>query len=404
VFSSWIKQLPDGTVTTPGGYLATGLNCGIKEDNRPDLAILYSESPAVAAGVFTRNLFQAAPVTFTRRRLDSPIRALVVNSGNANACTGEQGMEDALTTAKFAARYLEIPWESVLVSSTGVIGKFLPLEKLRGGLEKAAETLSLEGGTKAAEAILTTDTIIKETALQIEEEEGTYYLGGMAKGSGMICPRMATMLAFFTTDLIINQDLLKEALYEAVERSFNLISIDGDTSTNDMVLVMANGASGVEINERGDAYRRFCEALEAACRYLAYRIVRDGEGTTKVIALRIKGSPDFSTAKAVARSVLNSLLVKTAFFGEDANWGRIFMAVGNAEVKIDPYKVDLYLGEVKVAENGQGVSFSEEETSQVLNETEVPVTLDLKQGEVELLTWGSDLSHQYVTINADYRT
>jgi len=404
VCSLSFNKLSPGGVTYPEGFTASGLACGIKKEGRSDLALLYSEIPAVAAGVFTRNLFKAAPVRVTRERMNNSVHALVVNSGNANACTGEQGWNDSCETARIAARYLKVPEESVLVSSTGVIGELLPVEKLKKGLEKATLSLAREGGHQAAEAILTTDTVTKEIALQVERQEGSYHLGGMAKGSGMVCPRMATMLAFLTTDVEISRELLQEALTWAVERSFNLISIDGDTSTNDMVLVMSNGASGIKINHKGAAYRQFCHMLNQACRELSYRIVKDGEGTARVIALRVKGAPDFCTARSIARTVLNSLLVKTAFFGEDANWGRIFMALGNSEVKIDPDKIDLYLGNLKIASKSRGVAFKEKDAAEVLKQKEVPVTIDLNQGEEEILTWGSDLSYQYITINAAYRT
>lgn len=398
------KEVPQGHLTSPQGFKGAGVSVGIKKDGEKDVGLLFSEEPAAAAGVFTCNLFSAPPVLLTRDRIDSPVQALVVNSGNANACTGERGWRDAQETAAAGARWLELPESSVLVSSTGVIGEYLPMDLLYQGIERAWEGLSPQGGPQFANAILTTDTVTKETAWEAHTGAGSFLVGGTAKGSGMICPQMATMLSFLTTDLSIERELLQEALNRAVARSFNLISIDGDASTNDMVVIMANGASGTVIKERGEAFEAFCQVLETVCRDLAYRVVRDGEGTTKVISLEIKNAPSYDTARAIMRTVLNSLLVKTAFFGEDANWGRILMAVGNAGVSLDPQKVRLFLGPVLVADGGERVEFAEEEAAVVMGEKEVPVTIDLQQGEENLHAWGSDLSHRYVTINADYRT
>ncbi len=402
----YLHKIEGGTVTSPRGITAAGVSCGIKDESK-DMAVLFSETPCTAAGVFTTNLYAAPPVILTRRRLENPVRALVVNSGNANACVGPQGLEDAVQMARHASRCLQVPGEAVLVASTGVIGRPLPMNKIRSGIELACGELSPEGGHLAARAIMTTDTAVKEAAWRVEHkgaEGGSYHLGGMAKGSGMICPDMATMLAFITTDAQVERRLLQKALARAADRSFNLITVDGDTSTNDMALVLAGGSSGVKIEREGPAFDYFCAALQELCRELSYAIVRDGEGATKVIALHIKQAPDLSTARRLARSVLNSLLVKTAFFGEDANWGRIFTAMGCSGASFDPQKVDLYLGPVQVASRGRGAAFSEAEALRVLREREVPVTIDLNMGEEELWTWGSDLSYDYVTINASYRT
>ncbi len=402
----YMQWLPQGGVTSSRGWSASGVACAIKSSNsdKKDLGLIYTEFPAEAAGVFTENVFTAAPVLVTRERLKNRVHAVVVNSGNANACVGERGIADARRMTGLAAGRLGVPGDSVLVGSTGVIGQTLPMDNIEEGITLAAEKLSEEGGGDAAESILTTDTAAKEAACRVQGEEGAYTIGGMAKGAGMICPNLATMLAFLTTDVEIDRELLQVALRRAADRSFNLISIDGDTSTNDTLLVMANGASGVKIKGEGPAFDRFCAALEEVCRDLAYRIVDDGEGATKVVALKVKGAPDEESAGVLAKSVLNSLLVKTAFFGEDANWGRIFMALGNAGVKFDPEKVDLYLGDVQVAASGQGLDFSEEEAARVLQCREVPVTVDLNQGDAELLSWGNDLSYEYVTINGSYRT
>ncbi len=401
--NDYYKKLPQGGVASPQGWNASGVACGIKESGR-DLGLLYTELPGTAGGVFTSNLFASPTVKLSRERIANRVHAQVVNSGNANACMGEQGYKDVREMAFLAAEHLRVPEESVLVASTGVIGQALPMENVKAGMARAAGELSPEGGIDAANAILTTDTAAKQVAMQVEEEGGSYLVGGMAKGAGMICPNMATMLAFLTTDVQIDRELLQPALQHAADQTFNLITVDGDNSTNDMVIVMANGASGIKINREGPAYQRFCSVLQEACRELSYRIVDDGEGVTKVIALRVKGAPDRGTARTVARAILNSVLVKTAFYGEDANWGRIFMALGNAGVDFNPEKVDLFIGAVQVAAQGRGLSFSEEEAAAVLRCREVPVTLDLNMGQEELLAWGTDLSHDYVSINGSYRS
>jgi len=396
-----------GGITAVPGIDAAGVKCGIKKDGSSDLALIYSREPAAAAGVFTTNKFKAAPLIITERHLSNPaIRAIVINSGNANACTGDQGIKDALSTAEIAAGKLDLKIEDVLVASTGVIGHYLPMDRLSLGIEEAVGKLSPEGGEDAARAIMTTDTVMKESACRVKPdgEKGSYTIGGMAKGSGMICPDMATMLAFVATDVRIKKEALQKSLQMAVERSFNVITVDGDTSTNDMVLVISNGTSGIEVEEGGDLWHAFNESLLHVCQDLAYQIVADGEGATKVIKVTVKGSPDYETGKKLARSILNSPLVKTAFFGEDANWGRIITAMGNADVHFIPDQVDIYLGKMQVTARGKGLVFDESEAKGILMQAEIPVLVDLNMGLEEVVSYGCDLSYDYIRINADYRS
>ncbi|MDO9536038.1 MAG: bifunctional glutamate N-acetyltransferase/amino-acid acetyltransferase ArgJ [Bacillota bacterium] len=396
-----------GGITAVSGIDAAGVKCGIKKNGDSDLALIYSREPAAAAGVFTRNKFKAAPLIVTERHISNPtVSAIVINSGNANACTGDQGIKDALSTAEIVAGKLGLRREDVLVASTGVIGHYLPMERLSLGIDKAVEKLSPKGGEDAARAIMTTDTVIKESAcrVQLDGEQGFFTIGGMAKGSGMICPDMATMLAFVATDVKIKKEALQKSLQEAVERSFNVITVDGDTSTNDMVLVISNGTSEIEVEEDGDLWHVFNESLLHVCQDLAYKIVVDGEGATKVIKVTVKGSPDYETGKKLARSILNSPLVKTAFFGEDANWGRIITAMGNADVHFIPDQVDIYLGKMQVTARGKGLVFDESEAKAILMQTEIPVLVDLNMGLEEVISYGCDLSYDYIRINADYRS
>ncbi len=400
--------LPGGGITSPAGFRASGVYCGVKKNNgeNKDVAIIFSETGAVAAGLFTRNIFQAAPVIVSRERIGNIIRAIVVNSGNANACVGDGGYVDALKMADIAAGCLELEPDSVLVSSTGVIGARLPMEKIAEGINKAADQLtdSMAGGDYAAQAILTTDTGIKKVACRGEIDGKSFIVGGIAKGSGMIAPNMATMLSFITTDLAVEKEFLAEALKEAVRYSFNLISVDGDTSTNDMVITLANGLSGAEVAGKGPNYELFKRILFAVCRELACMIARDGEGITKFIVLNLKGIPDYEKGRTMALSVLNSLLVKTAFHGEDANWGRILAALGYSGVPFDPKKVSLYLGPIKVAEAGEKADFKEDEAAAYLKGEDIEVTVELNAGKENLTAWGNDLSCEYVKINSDYRS
>ncbi len=400
------EKLSDPSITVVRGIKAAAVGCGLK-NKKDDLALVYSESAATAAGVFTRNLVQAAPVKLCREVIGAPVQAVVVNSGNANACTGEEGMENARKMAELAAAPLGLSPEQVLVCSTGVIGQQLPMEQISEGIAGAVQSLSgeAEAGHRAAGAILTTDKVTKEVAYRGYYRGEPFHLAGMAKGSGMICPDMATMLAFLYTDLKVSRPLLQRLVQEAVERSFNLITVDGDMSTNDTVLLLACGAAPIgELEEESELCRVFAEMLGEACRELAYRIVSDGEGVTKVITLTLQGASDTDAAKVLARSVLNSPLVKTAFYGEDANWGRILAALGYAGVAFDPDKVDIFIGPLQVVAKGEAVAFSENEARLILQEKEIAVRVDLHDGPSSVTAWGTDLSHDYVSINSHYRS
>ncbi len=399
-----IEKIAGGITAVPG-IAAAGVRCGIKKDGGRDLALLYSEGPAAAAGTFTTNRVKAPPLLFTEKHIQNPVRAVVINSGNANACTGEQGYRDALATAEAAALELGIKKEEVLVASTGVIGVYLPMQKLFDGLRTAKELLSPEGGHEAAEAIMTTDTVPKETAYRVNAGRESFVVGGMAKGSGMICPDMATMLAFIATDCpALGREKAGALLKEAVEQTFNLITVDGDTSTNDMVLLLSTAPAAGRGEADPSLEEGFRGALERVCRELACMIVADGEGATKVLCLQLKRARDYGQGRKLAMSVLNSALVKTAFFGEDANWGRIITAMGYSGARFDPGKVDIFLGDVKVMEDGRGLVFDEEKAAGVLSGREIPIVIDLKAGTKTLEAWGCDLSYDYVKINSAYRS
>jgi glutamate N-acetyltransferase/amino-acid N-acetyltransferase len=401
-------KIIEGGVTAPEGFLAAGVKCEVKKGrDKKDLAIIYSEERAVAAGVFTRNLVKAAPVILTEKLVaQGSLQALVINSGNANACTGEQGMEDARQMAHLTAQALGIDSQSVGVASTGVIGAPLPMDRIEKGIKDAAGLLSRDGHTDAALAIMTTDTRKKECAVQVQVGGKTVTIGGMAKGSGMIHPNMATMLGFVTTDVAIEPTLLKNLVKKGTDRTFNMITVDGDTSTNDTLVVLANGLAGNATlqDETSEDMAQFEAGLYHVLEYLAKEIARDGEGATKFIEINVKGAKSYHEGRQVAKSVAGSNLVKTAIFGQDANWGRILAAVGYSGATIDPNKVDIYLGHVKVAENGAGLAFDEDEALAVLRETDVTITIDLKSGSSSATSWTCDLTFDYIKINADYRT
>jgi glutamate N-acetyltransferase/amino-acid N-acetyltransferase len=406
MIESKLTKLENTGVTIAKGYKAAGIACGIKKGKK-DLAVIYSEKDAVAAGVFTLNQVQAAPVLLCKQHLENPIRAIVVNSGNANACTGEQGSSDACAMAANLAKALDVEAAQVMVCSTGVIGEPMPMDRVNSGLAEIAGVLGqdTQAGLDAAEAILTTDTKVKLSAYRCTLPEGEFHIAGMAKGSGMICPNMATMLAFMVTDVKIERPLLQKLFAEAADHSFNVITVDGDTSTNDTAMILANGAAeGVEITEDSPFFSHFKEALNMVCRELALQIVEDGEGLTKLITLTIKNAPDKAGARIMAKSILNSPLVKTAFYGEDANWGRIIAALGYAGVEFDPAKVDIFIGPYQVAKNGGAVGFSEEAMKKVLQQRDISVVINLKLGSATVTAWGTDLSHEYININADYRS
>lgn len=399
-------------ITVPRGFLAAGVHCGIKKE-KPDLAVLCSEAACVAAGVFTRNKVKAAPVLVTRERVESeaPLRAVVVNSGNANACTGRKGMEDALEMTKVTALHLGLEPLQVAVASTGVIGVPLPMDRVREGIAAACRSLSPFGGGAAASAIMTTDTVPKEYAVSFGVAGTGYHedvkvcIGGMAKGSGMIRPDLATMLCFLTTDAVITGEALDKALRSAVDRSFNMIAVDNDTSTNDMVLIMANGAAQNPVIECGTSeYEEFERRLTGVCIHLAKWLVRDGEGATKFIEVRVRGAADYRDAKSAAFAVACSDLVKTAMFGEDPNWGRVVAAVGYSEAFVDPERIGVIIGPVRVVENGVATGYREESAKEALSGRDVSIVVDLNVGSAEAVVWTCDLSYDYVKINGSYRS
>jgi len=392
-------------ITYPIGIKAAGVNCGIRL-NRKDLALIYSDKLADAAAMYTTNKFKAAPLVVTEKNLSlsgGKLKAVLINSGIANACTGEKGLKDAWETVSYVSEGLNIKKEYVAVFSTGKIGEFLPLNKIKDGVEKAISALDYAGGEEAAEAILTTDTRKKEAAVNFTLEGKEVRIGGMAKGSGMINPHMATMLGLVTSDISISQELLKSALQQVVEKTFNMISVDGDTSTNDMVVVMANGlAENRMMEEKDDNYYKFYQALYFVIEYLAKCIAKDGEGATKMIEVEVKNALSFAEAKKVAKAVINSPLVKTAIFGNDPNWGRILAAVGYSGAEVVADKVDLYLKE-KIVENGQPLKFSRQNIHEYLGSSkEIKIVIDLKMGEENATAWGCDLTYDYVKINTKY--
>lgn len=395
-----------GGVTTAKGFLAGTACAAIKKVDKRDVAVICSSVPATAAGVFTLNRVKAAPLLISMERLaDGNARAVVVNSGNANACNGERGMKDALAMAAEAAVVLGVPEGEVLVASTGVIGKKMPMDKVLPGVRAAAGQVSPEGGSLAAQAIMTTDTYSKEAAVQMELGGKVITIGGTAKGSGMIHPNMATLLCFITTDAAVSAACLKKALQHATDLSFNMITVDGDSSTNDMAVIMANGMAGNKsIEDEGLDYTYFRDALTAVCTSLAKAIARDGEGATKMIEVRVLGAGTELDARLAARSVAGSSLLKAAVFGNDANWGRVICAAGYSGAGFDPDKFDIFLGDVQVARDGGSLEFSEELALEELKKDTVTITLDLKSGGCGATAWGCDLSYDYVKINADYRT
>lgn len=395
----------DGGVTAAQGFRAAGVHAGLKRKKK-DVALLVSDQPAAVAGTFTTNLVKAAPLIVTQEHMQGgTARAVVVNSGNANACTGEQGLRAARHTAALLADRLGVSAEEVMVSSTGVIGQPLPMDKVEAGIEQAFAELDAAKWLDASEAIMTTDTVPKNFAVEFEIQGKTVRLGGMAKGSGMIHPNMATMLAFLTTDAAIDPSYLQVALKKAVDQTFNMISVDGDTSTNDMTLIMANGMAGNVPLYQGDPNADvFEEALEKVCLHLAKSVARDGEGATKLVEVHVSGAPSLEAARQVARSISTSNLVKTAIFGEDANWGRILCAAGYSGVTFDPELVDIYLGDVCVAKDGASLPFDEGRAKEILKESDVRISLSLGAGEHEATAWTCDMTFDYIKINASYRS
>lgn len=402
-----------GGVTAAKGFCAAAAEAGIKYKNRKDMAMIYSKTPCKTAGVFTSNVVKAAPVLWDKKIVESrgDTHAVVINSGIANACTGKLGYEYCRETAQEAADALEITLENVLICSTGVIGMQLPVEKLTGGVRMLAKELSEseEAGTEAAKAIMTTDTRNKQVAVRVKLGGKEVTVGGMCKGSGMIHPNMCTMLAFVTTDVNISQKLLQEALSEDVKATFNMISVDGDTSTNDTLLVLANGEAGnTEITEKNEEYQIFAEALHFVNEALAKKIAGDGEGATALFEAKIIHADTLENARTLAKSVITSSLTKAAVFGHDANWGRILCALGYSGAAFDPEKIELYLessaGKILIFKDGTAADYSEEEAGRILSSSEVTALVDMKMGDAEATAWGCDLTYDYVKINADYRS
>ena len=402
-----------GGVTAAKGFQAASTAAGIKYQGRTDMAMVYSEKPCVAAGTFTTNIVKAAPVRWDQDIVYNHPSAQVIicNSGIANACTGEEGFGYCRETAKAAAETMNVDADSVLVASTGVIGMQLPIEKLAAGVRAMAPKLqgTLEAGNEAAKAIMTTDTKEKEVAVEIEIGGKTVTIGGMCKGSGMIHPNMCTMLGFVTTDACISKKLLQEALSQDVKDTYNMVSVDGDTSTNDTVLLLANGMAGnPEITEKNEDYQKFCEALNYINTTLAKKIAGDGEGATALFEVKIIGAESKEQAVTLSKSVVTSSLTKAAIYGHDANWGRILCAMGYSGAQFDPEKVDLYFeskaGKIQIIENGVAVDYSEEEATKILSEDAVTAIADIKMGDCTATAWGCDLTYDYIKINADYRS
>ncbi len=387
------------------GFRAAGVACGLKKNNRKDLGLIYSEVSANVAGVFTRNLVQAAPVLLDRQRITAGVcRALIVNSGNANCCTGDQGMQAAMRMAKSAADGLDVSEDEVLVASTGVIGEPLPIEKIEIAVPGLIDTMHGEGILDLAEAIMTTDTVPKVISRRGELDGKTFTVTGVAKGAGMIRPDMATMLCFVMTDIQASPGMLKQMLVASVNRSLNRITVDGDTSTNDTALLMANGVSGSEVGNpvQQDVFQAVLDDVLIA---LAKWLIKDGEGATKLVEIIVKGAASDQEAHKIADTVANSNLTKTALFGEDANWGRILAATGRAGVPIEPEKIDIQFGSVWMVQNGMGCGqAAEAEATKILKQPEYDITIDLKMGSCSATVFTCDFSIDYVKINADYRT
>ena len=403
-------KMIEGGVCAAKGFTANGIHCGIRKNHtKKDLSLIFSAVPASAAAVYTTNLVKGAPLTVTKKHLENGIaQAIICNSGNANTCNWD-GIEVAEMMSNLTAKELNIAPEDVVVASTGVIGQRLSVEPIAAGLPELAAGLSMTGSKDAAEGIMTTDTVMKEVALEFQLDGKTCHIGGIAKGSGMIHPNMATMLVFITTDCAISPEMLQKALSGDITGTFNMLSIDGDTSTNDMVTVLANGLAGNrEIIAEGEAFNSFMKALNTITIDLCRRIAGDGEGATKLLECKVSGAADLATARTVAKSVICSSLLKAAMFGADANWGRVLCAIGYSGASVDVEKVDVSFksaaGEILVCKDGTGVEFSEEIAKQILLEKEIEILVGLNSGDAEAAAWGCDLTYEYVKINGDYRT
>lgn len=399
-----------GGVCAAQGFKASGIHCGIRKNKtKKDLALIVSEVPAASAAVYTSNLVKGAPILVDIEHLKNGVaRAVICNSGNANTCNAD-GVEVAENMAKLVEQHTDIKAEDVIVASTGVIGQPLDITPIQEGMEELVGSLSKDGGADAAEAIMTTDTVMKEIAVSFEIDGKICKIGGIAKGSGMIHPNLATMLVFITTDAAISADMLKKALKNDVSYTFNMVSVDGDTSTNDTVAVMANGLAGNKpITSEGKDFDEFMKALNTITVWLCRSIAADGEGATKLLECKVDGAADEKTAKTVAKSVVCSSLLKSAMFGSDANWGRVLCAIGYSGAEVDVNKIDVSFksakGEILVCKNGAGVDFSEETAKEILLEKEIEILVSLNNGNLAATAWGCDLTYDYVKINGDYRT
>ncbi len=408
-----MKIFEDGSVTSAKGFKTTSCAAGIKYKERQDMALIYSEVPCQVAGTFTKNIVKAAPVKWDKKVVDESayVQAVVINAGIANACTGEEGMKACEDTAKAAGEILDVEPFAVCVASTGVIGMQLPLDRIANGVKMMAPELSesAEAGLAAARAIMTTDTIPKHIAVTVQIGGKDVTVGGMCKGSGMIHPNMCTMLGFITTDAAISKELLQEALSEDIKDTYNMVSVDGDTSTNDTVLLLANGMAGNPvIDKHGEDFDTFKAALHEVNQYLCRKIAGDGEGATALFEVKMIGAATKEQAVTLAKSVVTSSLTKAAIFGHDANWGRILCAMGYSGAEFDPEKVDLYFesanGKILIIKDGVAVDYSEEEATEILSAKEVTAIADVKMGNCEATAWGCDLTYDYVKINADYRS
>lgn len=400
-----IKKDTQG-VTFAKGFTAAGVKAGIKKSGNLDVAVIYTKTQAVVAGTFTQNKVAAAPVYVSKEVVATgTAHAIVANAGCANACTGQQGLDDAHKMAQIASDELGVNADDVIVGSTGVIGVNLPMDKLEAGIKDAVANLSADGSGNAGRAIITTDTHSKSVTCEFELSGKTVRMGAIAKGSGMIRPNMATMLCYITTDIAIDQALLQKAVSGCVEKSFNMISVDGDMSTNDMVIVLANGeANNAKITEENADYQIFFDKLMMLCTELAKQIAADGEGASKFLTINVKGAKSFADAKTVGMAIANSPLVKTAFFGEDPNWGRVICAVGYSGADMVPEKTVVKFGGITIFANGTGVTYDEKALAHVMKEKDIVIDIELNMGQEDATVWSCDLSYEYVKINGEYHT
>ncbi|MBN1542645.1 bifunctional glutamate N-acetyltransferase/amino-acid acetyltransferase ArgJ [candidate division KSB1 bacterium] len=398
-------MIENGSITSPRGFSASGIACGIKAQ-APDLALVFSETAASTAGLFTRNKLCAAPIQLSQQHIVGGIaRAVLINSGNANACTGDRGLQDARRMAQQLAEIANIPVEQTLIASTGVIGHFLPMDKIEPGIEKAVQQLNAKGGLQAARAIMTTDTRPKSAAIECTIDGKRCRIGAMAKGSGMIHPRLATLIAVFTTDCAIESGLLQQALRNSADKSFNTLTVDGETSTNDCLFFLANGHCGNEpIKTQNADFAVFQSALDKLAVMLARETARDGEGATKLITVTIREAATAKEADRAARAVANSLLVKTAIFGRDPNWGRVISALGASEVSLEPEKIRISFAGISVAVQGRAIDYDTQAMKQALEEAEIEIEASLGAGSADARVYTCDLSYDYIKINADYHT